>query len=60
MTPQTGDEVSEQTHDNKAEVSVKLFGRTMPIVAEVQSQGFREARRDDRTLSFLLNTGGAQ
>lgn len=54
-----GDEVSEQTDQNEAELSVQLFTRLLPAPAQVQSQGVREGRGDDDgTLSFLVKHGG--
>lgn len=55
VTPERGDEVSEQRHEDEAEVCVQTFTWLLLTPAQVQSQGLREGRRDaDETLSFLF------
>lgn len=55
VTPEAGDEVPEQRHQNEAVLSVQPITRLLPTPAQVQSQGLREGGGDaDRTLGFLL------
>lgn len=59
VTLKRGDEVSEQTDQNEAELSVQLFTWLLSTPAQVQSQGFREGGGDDdRMLSFLFKHKG--
>ena len=42
VTPEGGDEVSEQRHEDEAEVCVQTFTWLLLTPAQVQSQGLRE------------------
>ncbi len=55
MTPEAGDEVSEQRHQDEAVLSVQPITWLLLTPAQVQSQGLREGGGGaDRTLDFLL------
>lgn len=55
VTPERGDEVSEQRDQDKAVLSVQLFTRLLPTPAQVQSQSLSEGGGGrHRSLIFLL------
>ena len=54
MTPQRGDEVSEQTHEHEAVLSVQMFPWKLLTPAQVEGQGSREGGgHGGGSLSFL-------